>query len=71
MQRIAFGLIGIGVLVIIGYLVRGFFTSPFIPLAFKVAAVAIVLGFVLLISSVIRERYQSAKKEEDLKEIKR
>ena len=68
MQRIAFVLMGVGVMIIIGYFVRGFFLSSSLPLALRVAVGAIGGGIIIVLISVIRERYKAAK-EEDFKEV--
>ncbi len=70
MQKVAWILIGLGILVVIGYASKGFFTAADIPLAFRVAAGIVGLGLVLLLVSVGKERYQTAKKE-SFKEIER
>ena len=70
MQKLAFALIGIGILVIIGYFAKGFFTAADIPLALRIAAGAAILGVILLLASIIRERFRAAK-EEEFKEVER
>ena len=70
MQKVAWTLIGLGILVVIGYASKDFFTAADIPLAFKVAAGIVGLGLALLLVSVGKERYQAAKKE-SFKEIER
>jgi hypothetical protein len=68
-QRIGFGLVGIGVLVLIGWSVRGFFLAEEIPLIIRLSVGAIAVGLLMLIGSVIRDRVAAAKTE-DFKEVK-
>ncbi len=70
MQKIAWTLIGLGLLVVIGYLCKGFFTAADIPLALRVASGIVGLGLILLLVSIGRERYRAAKKE-SFEEIER
>ena len=63
-QNIAFSLIGIGILVLIGWAVQGFFTASDIPLLIRVAVGVIGTGVLLLIIVAIRDRLRKAKKEE-------
>ena len=67
-QNIAFGLIGIGVLILIGWGVRGFFMASDIPLLIRIAVGAIGVGILVLIGVVIRDRRDKAKTE-DFKEV--
>jgi membrane protein DedA with SNARE-associated domain len=70
-QKVAFGLIGGGILVALGYFLYWFFTTSGIALGFKIAIALVVVGIVLLLAGVIWERYQAAKKEEEeFKEVK-
>ena len=69
-QNIAYILIGLGVLALIGWGVQGFFTSPEIPILIKIAAGAIGLGVLILLGVVIRERLKKAK-DEDFKGVER
>ena len=70
MQKLGLSLIAAGILVVIGYLSRDFFTSPDIALAYRVAAGVAAAGLVMLLASIIRERWRAAKKE-DFKGIER
>lgn len=70
MLKVGFILIILGALVLLGYLARGFFTAPDIPLAIRVASGAVGLGLILLLVAVGRERYLAAKKE-SFKEMER
>ena len=67
-QNIAFSLIGIGLLVLIGWAVQGFFTAGDIPLLIRVAVGVIGTGILLLIIVAIRDRLKKGKKE-DFKEV--
>ena len=61
-----------GSLVAIGYLLYLFFSevAESIPLPLKIAIAAAVIGLLLLLMSIGRERYK-ASKEEEFKEVER
>ena len=63
MQNVAFVLIGIGILVLIGWGVQGFFMSADIPLLIRIAVGAISVGILVLIGVAIRDRIKKAKTE--------
>ena len=69
-QNIAFILIGLGILVLIGWAVQGFFTSSEIPLLIRIAVGVIGVGVLVLIGVAIKERLSRSKKE-DFKEVER
>ena len=54
-QNVAFILIGLGVLAIIGWAVQGFFASSEIPLLIRIAAGAVGAGVLILISIAIKD----------------
>jgi hypothetical protein len=62
-QNIAFSLIGIGILVLIGWAVQGFFTASDIPLLIRIAVGVAGAGVLLLVIVAIRDRLKKAKKE--------
>ena len=70
MQNVAFILIGIGILVLIGWGVKGFFMASDIPLLIRIAVGAIGAGILVLIAMAIKDRLARAKKE-DFKEIEK
>ena len=70
MQNAAFILIGIGILILIGWGVKGFFMASEIPLLIRIATGAIGIGILVLIGVAIRDRLAKAKKE-DFKEIEK
>ena len=70
MQNVAFILIGIGILILIGWGVKGFFLASEIPLLIRIAAGAIGAGILVLIGVAIKDRLAKAKRE-DFKEIER
>ncbi len=70
MQNIAFILIGIGILVLIGWGVRGFFMEADIPLLIRIAVGAVGAGVLVLIGIAIKDRLTKAKKE-DFKEVEK
>ena len=67
-QNIAFILIGLGILALIGWAVQGFFAASEIPLLVRIAVGAIGAGVLVLIVLAIRDRLKKAKKE-DFKEV--
>ena len=70
MQKIAFILIGIGILVLIGYGVKGFFMNAEIHLLIRIAVGAIGAGILVLIGVAIKDRITKAKTE-DFKEVEK
>jgi len=63
MQNAALILIGIGILVLIGWGVKGFFMTADIPLLVRVAVGVISAGILVLIGVAIRDRVIKAKTE--------
>ena len=68
MQNVAFILISIGILVLIGWGVQGFFMAAEIPIWIRVAVGVIGVGVLILIGIAIRDRLVKAKKD-DFKEV--
>ena len=69
-QNIAFILMGLGVLALIGWGVQGFFMSSEIPLLVRIAVGAIGVGVLILIIVAIKDRVTKAKTE-DFKGVER
>ncbi len=69
-QNVAFILIGIGILVLIGWGVQGFFMADDIPLLIRIAVGVIGVGVLVLIGVAIRDRLRKAKTEK-FKEVER
>ena len=69
-QNIAFVLIGLGTLILIGWGVKDFFLSSEIPLLVRIAVGAIGVGVLVLIAVAIKDRRAAAKKE-NLKGVER
>ena len=67
-QNVAFGLIGLGILALIGWATEGFFTASEIPLLIRIATGAVALGILILIGIAIRDRIAKARTE-DFKEV--
>ena len=63
-QNVAFILIGLGVLALIGWAVQGFFTASEIPLLIRIAVGAIGVGVLVLIGIAIKDRLVKAKTED-------
>ena len=63
-QNIAFILIGLGVLALIGWSVQGFFTASEIPLLVRIAVWAVGVGVLILIGVAIKDRINKAKTED-------
>jgi len=70
MQNLAFILIGIGILVLIGYGVKGFFMNADIHLLIRIAVGAIGAGILVLIGVAIRDRLAKAKTDK-FKEVEK
>ena len=64
MQNIAFILIGLGILVLIGWAVQGFFMAGEIPVLIRIAVGAIGVGVLVLIGLAIKDRLKKAKTED-------
>ena len=69
MQKIAFILIGLGILALIGWGVQGFFMASDVPLLAKIAVGAVGVGVLVLIGVAIKDRRKKAKTEK-FKEVK-
>jgi len=63
-QKVALTLIGLGVLVLIGWGVKGFFMASDIPLLIRIAAGAIGVGVLVLLGVAIKDRMAKAKTED-------
>jgi hypothetical protein len=63
-QNIAYILIGLGLLALIGWAVSGFFTSADIPLAVRIAVGVIGAGVLILIIVAVRDRLKKARTED-------
>lgn len=68
LQYIAFVLIGLGILALIGWSVQAFFMADDIPLWIRIGAGAIGLGIIILIAIAIKDRL-TKDKNEDFKEV--
>ena len=69
-QNTAFILIGIGVLILIGWGVKDFFMLSEIPLLIRIASGAIGVGVLVLIGVAIKDRLAKSKTD-DFKEVER
>ena len=69
-QNVAFVLIGLGVLVLIGWSVQIFFMDNEIPLLIRIAVGAIGVGVLVLIGVAIKDRLKKDKTE-DFREVER
>lgn len=70
MQNVAFILIGLGILVLIGWSVQEFFMDSEIPLLIRIATGAIGVGLLVLIGVAIKDRIKKARTE-DFKEVEK
>lgn len=68
LQNIAFTLIGLGVLALLGWMVKGFFTAGDIPLLIRIAVGAVGAGGLLLVAIAIKDRF-SKSEGDDFKEV--
>jgi len=69
-QKIAFILIGIGIVALIGWGAESFFMASDIPLLAKIAAGAIGVGVVVLIVIALKDRLTKAKTDK-FKEVEK
>ncbi len=69
-QNVAFILIGLGILALIGWSVQVFFMDSEIPLIIRIAVGAIGVGVLVLIGIAIKDRLAKAKTE-DFKEVEK
>ena len=67
-QNTAFILIGIGILILIGWAAKDFFMASDIPLLIRIAAGAVGAGVLILIGIAIKDRLTRGKKD-DFKEV--
>lgn len=67
-QNVAFILIGLGVLALIGWAIGGFFAASEIPLIIRIAVGVIGLGVLILIGVAIKDRLS---KKDAFKEVER
>ena len=65
-QNIGYTLIGIGVLVLIGWAVKGFFVSDAVPLLLRIAAGVIGIGVLILLGIAVKDRLT---KKDEFKEV--
>jgi len=70
MQVLAYILIGLGILALIGWGLQVFFLASDIPLLIRIAVGVIAIGMLILIGVAIKDRLAKAKTE-DFKEVKR
>jgi len=63
-QKVALILMGLGMLVLIGWSVQAFFMSSEIPLLVRIAVGAVGAGILILIGLAIRDRMKKAKDED-------
>ena len=68
-QKVGLSLISVGVLVLIGWSVEGFFFASDIPVIVRISVGAIAVGLVVLIWSAVTDRIAAARTE-DFKEVK-
>lgn len=68
LQNIAFTMIGLGIIALIGWMVQGFFTASEIPLLIRIAIGTIGAGGLLLIAIAIKDALKKSE-EDDFKEV--
>ena len=69
-QNVAFILIGLGILALIGWSAEVFFMESEIPLIIRIATGVISVGVLVLIGVAIKDRLKKAKTE-DFKEVEK
>lgn len=70
MQKVAFILIGLGILTLIGWSVGGFFTDSEIHLLIRIAVGAVGVGVLVLLGVAIKDRLTKAKTDK-FKEVEK
>ena len=70
MQNVAFILIGIGVLALIGWALQAFFTASEIHILIRIEVGAVGAGVLVLIGIALKDRLTKAKKD-DFKEVEK
>ena len=70
LQNVAFILIGIGILVLIGWAARGFFMAAEISLFIRIVVGVIAVAGIALLGIAIKDRIAQAKKN-DFKEVEK
>jgi len=68
MVNAIFIIVSLAILVIIGWMAKGFFFTSIIPLVFRILVGIVAVGGISLLAIVIRDRVIQAKKE-DFKEV--
>ena len=71
-QKVAFALIGGGVIAALVYFFKWFFETSLIALGFRIAIAVVIVGVLLALAGAGWERYKAAKKgkEKEFKEVK-
>lgn len=64
LQNVALIVIGLGVLVLIGWAIKGFFMAGEIPILIRIAVGAIGAGILVLLGITIKDRLAKAKTED-------
>ena len=70
MQNLSFILIGLGILIIIAYFTKEFFTDGDVPLLIRISVGAIGAGVLVLIGVAIKDRLAKSKTE-NFKEVEK
>ena len=70
MQKAAFVIIILGVLALVGWLAKGFFTATEVALAVRIIVGVVAVAGVVLLGIAIRDRIKQAK-DEDFKGVDR
>jgi hypothetical protein len=70
MQKAAFIIIVLGVLALVGWMAKGFFTATEIALAVRIIVGVVAVAVVVLLGIAIRDRIKQAK-DEDFKGVDR
>ena len=70
-QRVAFILIGAGVVLLIAYGARDFFLNDDIHLVIRIAVAIIGVGLLILLARVIKDRLARRKNEKELEGVEK
>ncbi len=63
MNKVAYALIGIGILVLAIWGAKEFLTDPGVDLLIRIAVAAVGLGLIILIGVVLRDRIRASKND--------
>ena len=63
MHKLAYALIGLGLLALVAWGIKEFMTDPTVDILIRIAVACAGLGFLLLVGIVIRDRVRTSKND--------